>query len=180
MRTKKEEEKIFPFSSPNPAFKWMITPVSTRFSLQNSITCKGPRFPFNLLMASLPLIHLMDSQSISSRSPSCVEDWSRCTLLSISSSLILSLFFLLLFVHSSYHHLFILLLLLDRNTEEYQIVGFPVGIEGKKYPRNGLLFNMGFVFDLDANIKSFEPLVRKVANIMQSLEVWKDSFSLFY
>jgi len=57
------------------------------------------------------------------------------------------------------------------NTEEYQIVGFPVSIEGKKYPRNGLLFNMGFVFDLDANTKSFEPLVRKVAKTITSLEL---------
>jgi len=57
------------------------------------------------------------------------------------------------------------------NTDEYQIVGFPVVIEDKKYPRNALLFNLAFVLNLETNTKAFEPVVRKLANILINLEL---------
>lgn len=56
-------------------------------------------------------------------------------------------------------------------TESYKIMGFPVYIEDDKYERNAFMFNLSFVFDRDADTSSYEPVVRKVARVLTSLEV---------
>jgi hypothetical protein len=56
-------------------------------------------------------------------------------------------------------------------TESYKIMGFPVYIEDDKYKRNAFMFNLSFVFERDADTSSYEPVVRKVARVLTSLEV---------
>src|SRR5436190_20028427 len=58
-------------------------------------------------------------------------------------------------------------------TESHKIMGFPVNIRDKKYTRNTFMFNLSFVFDRGADTSSYEPVVRKVARVLTSLEVSK-------
>ncbi|CAG8627576.1 13791_t:CDS:2, partial [Cetraspora pellucida] len=55
-------------------------------------------------------------------------------------------------------------------TNSYQVMGYPVGIWGNRYPRNSFMFNLSFVFDRGADTSSYEPVVRKVARVLTSLE----------
>ncbi|KAJ3213657.1 Nitrogen permease regulator 2 [Dinochytrium kinnereticum] len=57
------------------------------------------------------------------------------------------------------------------STKRYKVMGYPVSIESQKYERNGLLFNLCFVFDKDADATSYEQLVRKMARVLRSLEM---------
>jgi len=51
-------------------------------------------------------------------------------------------------------------------------MSFPVSIESNKYERNALIFNLGFVFSLeDDDLRSYEPVVRKLAKVFRTLEV---------
>lgn len=40
-----------------------------------------------------------------------------------------------------------------------------------KYNRNAFIFNLCFVFERDAELSGFEPIVRKTARILQGMEV---------
>ncbi|ETV75616.1 hypothetical protein, variant 1 [Aphanomyces astaci] len=51
-----------------------------------------------------------------------------------------------------------------------KIVGYPVCIEDDKYHRNALLFNIGFVFDKDADAAPYKPILRKLGALMESME----------
>ncbi|CAG8548219.1 17561_t:CDS:2 [Rhizophagus irregularis] len=62
-------------------------------------------------------------------------------------------------------------------TESYKIMGFPVYIEDDKYERNAFMFNLSFVFDRDADTSSYEPVVRKVARVLTSLETENEFLS---
>eukprot|EP00041_Stephanoeca_diplocostata_P018394 m.384731 g.384731 ORF g.384731 m.384731 type:complete len:468 (-) comp20999_c0_seq3:1002-2405(-) len=53
----------------------------------------------------------------------------------------------------------------------YQVVSAPVHITGACYPRNYLLFNIAFVFDCETDTSIFEPIVRKLAGVLQTLEI---------
>lgn len=53
----------------------------------------------------------------------------------------------------------------------YKIMGFPVAItDHDKYQRNTFMFNLCCVFDRDADIACYEPIVRKLGRILRSLE----------
>lgn len=52
-----------------------------------------------------------------------------------------------------------------------KLIGCPVCIEHKKYVRNALLFNLGFVCDAKAKTCSLEPIVKKLAGYLTTLEV---------
>ncbi|CAG8597464.1 8781_t:CDS:2, partial [Racocetra fulgida] len=41
----------------------------------------------------------------------------------------------------------------------YQVMGYPVGIWGNRYPRNNFMFNLSFVFDRGADTSSYEPVL---------------------
>jgi nitrogen permease regulator 2-like protein len=57
-------------------------------------------------------------------------------------------------------------------TESYKVMGFPVNIrDDKKYARVYFMFNLSFVFEREADTSSYEPVVRKVARVLTSLEV---------
>lgn len=53
----------------------------------------------------------------------------------------------------------------------YNFMGFPVIIEDKKYNRNALLFNTVFVFNEDDQVKEYEPVVKKLAGYLRTLEL---------
>ncbi|ETW06726.1 hypothetical protein, variant 1 [Aphanomyces invadans] len=54
--------------------------------------------------------------------------------------------------------------------QDIKIVGYPVCIEDDKYHRNALLFNIGFVFDKDADAAPYKPILRKLGALMESME----------
>ncbi|CAG8499748.1 2654_t:CDS:2 [Diversispora eburnea] len=59
-------------------------------------------------------------------------------------------------------------------TDSYKVMGFPVLIEDMKYEnsmRSKFMFNLSFVFDRGADTSSYEPVVRKVARVLQTLEI---------
>lgn len=53
---------------------------------------------------------------------------------------------------------------------EKKLIGCPVCIEHKKYSRNALLFNLGFVCDAQAKTCALEPIVKKLAGYLTTLE----------
>ena len=54
---------------------------------------------------------------------------------------------------------------------DYVIMGCPRGITDKKYDRNTLIFNFGFVFDKDCDTVPFESVVRKLGATFRIYEV---------
>lgn len=54
-----------------------------------------------------------------------------------------------------------------------KLIGCPVCIEHKKYSRNALLFNLGFVCDAQTNTCALEPIVKKLSGYLTTLEVMK-------
>lgn len=62
--------------------------------------------------------------------------------------------------------------LITKSTRGNKILGFPVRIENEqKYARNAFIFNLCFVFERDAELSCFEPVVRKTARILRAMEV---------
>lgn len=59
-----------------------------------------------------------------------------------------------------------------------KLIGCPVCIEHKKYSRNALLFNLGFVCDAQANTCALEPIVKKLSGYLTTLEVVNNTFSI--
>lgn len=56
----------------------------------------------------------------------------------------------------------------------YKVMGYPMNIwDPQKYSnsRNELRFNLCFVFEREAETSSYEPVVRKMAKVLQELEV---------
>jgi hypothetical protein len=51
-----------------------------------------------------------------------------------------------------------------------KVMGFPVCLEHNKFARNALWFNVCFVFDPDADVSVYKPVLRKLANIFIALE----------
>ncbi len=56
------------------------------------------------------------------------------------------------------------------NAVKHKIVGCPVGIEGSKYQRNALMFNLCLVFDANQNTSHYESVVKKLAGYLTALE----------
>lgn len=52
----------------------------------------------------------------------------------------------------------------------YKVLGFPVELLGK-YERNYFRFNVCFVFDAEADLSCYEPVVRKVNRVLTACEV---------
>jgi len=60
--------------------------------------------------------------------------------------------------------------LITITTRDYKIVGCPVCMEDKKYDRNILMFNLCFVCTAQSKTKPIEPVVRKLADYLTTLE----------
>jgi hypothetical protein len=52
-----------------------------------------------------------------------------------------------------------------------KILNFPVGLRHEKYPRNTLLFSVGFVLDPDADTRPYEPVLKKLGMALYSMEI---------
>lgn len=59
----------------------------------------------------------------------------------------------------------------QREQRTYKILGFPVLIEdAAKYQRNNFIFNLCFVFEGQADVRAYEPVVRKCGRVLRGLE----------
>lgn len=56
------------------------------------------------------------------------------------------------------------------STQKHRVMGFPVAIWGK-YDRVYFRYNFCFVFDREADLSCYEPIVRKVGYVLKSCEV---------
>ncbi|KAJ1969813.1 Nitrogen permease regulator 2 [Dimargaris xerosporica] len=54
--------------------------------------------------------------------------------------------------------------------DDYKIIGYPVAIKGEQYKRNELSFNCAFVFRRSDKTDCFEPVIRKVAKVLEAME----------
>ncbi|KAL4655377.1 nitrogen permease regulator 2-like protein isoform X1 [Arapaima gigas] len=61
--------------------------------------------------------------------------------------------------------------LITVTTMDKKLIGCPVCIEHKKYSRNALLFNLGFVCDAQAKTCALEPIVKKLSGYLTTLEL---------
>lgn len=58
-----------------------------------------------------------------------------------------------------------------REERTYKILGFPTLIEdATKYQRNNFIFNLCFVFEGNADVRAYEPIVRKCGRVLRGLE----------
>lgn len=57
------------------------------------------------------------------------------------------------------------------STHRYRIIGHPVALKGGKYIRNYFRYNLCFVFDREADLSCYEPIVRKVSHVLKACEV---------
>ncbi|KAF8163494.1 nitrogen permease regulator 2-domain-containing protein [Crassisporium funariophilum] len=55
------------------------------------------------------------------------------------------------------------------STRRHRIIGFPVELKGK-YKRNYFRYNLCFVFEREADLSCYEPIVRKVSRVLKSCE----------
>lgn len=58
------------------------------------------------------------------------------------------------------------------------IIGFPVEILNGRYERNYFRYNLCFVFNREADLSCYEPIVRKVSQILKSCEVCRNFLTL--
>ena len=56
------------------------------------------------------------------------------------------------------------------STRRHRIIGFPVQLEGN-YERNYFRYNLCFVFEREADLSCYEPIVRKVSRVLKACEV---------
>ncbi|KAJ3507271.1 hypothetical protein NLJ89_g6402 [Agrocybe chaxingu] len=52
----------------------------------------------------------------------------------------------------------------------HRIIGFPVELNGVNYERNYFRYNLCFVFDREADLSCYEPIVRKVSRVLKNCE----------
>ena len=60
--------------------------------------------------------------------------------------------------------------LISVNSLGYKILGFPVGIDDKKFARNRYIFNLCFICEASHRTVQYEPLVKKLAGYFVHLE----------
>lgn len=56
-------------------------------------------------------------------------------------------------------------------TRRHRIIGFPVELRSEDYWRNYFRYNLCFVFEREADLSCYEPVVRKVSRVLKSCEV---------
>lgn len=62
------------------------------------------------------------------------------------------------------------------STTNHRVIGFPVELQGTKYKRNYLKYNLCFVFERSADLSCYQPIVRKVARVLTACEVYVQVF----
>lgn len=64
-------------------------------------------------------------------------------------------------------------------TRRYRIIGFPVELcNEQRYVRNFFRYNVCFVFDREADLSCYEPIVRKIGRVLTACEVCYQHYSL--
>jgi hypothetical protein len=58
-----------------------------------------------------------------------------------------------------------------RTLSDYKILGFPVRIDDKKYPRNAYHFNLCLVCDSNVRTVHYEPVVTKLSDYLVAMEI---------
>lgn len=58
-----------------------------------------------------------------------------------------------------------------RNAKDLKVIGFPVGINDPKFPRNKLIFNLCIVCIPTAKTLEYESVVEKLAHYLINLEI---------
>lgn len=116
----------------------------------------------------------------SSLNQNCKTNWSQCTQRSFNihshkspTCLWWRCHWMPLLCHFSF---FLLFFFLCSTAMGKKLIGCPVCIEHKKYSRNALLFNLGFVCDAQANTCALEPIVKKLSGYLTTLEVVRNTF----
>ncbi|KAF8606956.1 NPR2-domain-containing protein [Ceratobasidium sp. AG-I] len=61
--------------------------------------------------------------------------------------------------------------LLHCNTPRHRILGFPVALQNKVYKRSWFRYNLCFVFDREADLSCYEPIVRKCGRVLMACEL---------
>jgi hypothetical protein len=61
--------------------------------------------------------------------------------------------------------------LLHCNTPRHRILGLPVALRGEVYNRLWFRYNLCFVFDREADLSCYEPIVRKCGRVLMACEV---------
>lgn len=61
--------------------------------------------------------------------------------------------------------------LLHCNTPRHRILGFPVALRNEVYKRSVFRYNLCFVFDREADLSCYEPIVRKCGRVLMACEV---------
>ncbi|GJJ06083.1 hypothetical protein Clacol_000272 [Clathrus columnatus] len=56
------------------------------------------------------------------------------------------------------------------STQRHRVIGFPICLEADKYERVHFRYNLCFVFDRDADLSCYEPIVRKIARVLMACE----------
>lgn len=57
------------------------------------------------------------------------------------------------------------------NTPRHRILGFPVALQDNSYKRGWFRYNLCFVFDREADLSCYEPIVRKCGRVLMACEV---------
>lgn len=52
-----------------------------------------------------------------------------------------------------------------------QVMGYPLCIANDKYHRNALLFNLCFLLDSECDVRPYQPVLRKMANLLRTMEL---------
>lgn len=60
--------------------------------------------------------------------------------------------------------------LITVNSLGYKILGYPIGMDDKKFARNRYIFNLCFVCEASKRTVQYEPLVKKMARYFVHLE----------
>ncbi|HEV7736288.1 MAG TPA: hypothetical protein VGO47_02805 [Chlamydiales bacterium] len=57
------------------------------------------------------------------------------------------------------------------STQKHRIIGFPICLEGDRYKRMQFRYNLCFMFERTANLRCYEPVIRKIARVLMTCEV---------
>ncbi|KAJ1942337.1 Nitrogen permease regulator 2 [Linderina macrospora] len=60
--------------------------------------------------------------------------------------------------------------LITVNTGRHKVMGYPIAVEGN-YQRNVFIFNMCFAFDIGADTRSYELVVKRIGGLLKELEI---------
>ena len=76
--------------------------------------------------------------------------------------------------------LFLKVVLVCGDARGYRIVGCPKSIQDKNYARNALIFNFVFIFEVETDTSSFEPVIQEIGEAFKTYEVSFDVYLFWH